>query len=146
MLHLQRQAVPQHTSAISFLHDLTRAPHEVGGPPDYSCLQDLLSASKFQNRVGGSGDCALSNATREFYSLAIAVLLPAQLSTLVQYEYMVQISRNHRRVTRALYRLPCHTFRLLHNGILDQAQRVSVSTIYRFGELLFALYACGTNI
>ena len=99
----------------------------------------MLSESKFQDRVGGSADCALSNATREFYSLAIAVLLPAQLSTLVQHEYMVQILRNYTRVARALYRLPCHTFRLLHNGILDQAWRVSVSTVYRFGELLFAL-------
>lgn len=159
MLNLQRQAVPQLTSSIrkartsniakvDFLHeDLS---HELrnkfAAPPDYSCLQDLLSESKFQDRVGGSVDCALSNATREFYSLAIAVLLPAQLSTLVQHEYMVQILRNYTRVARALYRLPCHTFRLLHNGILDQAWRVSVSTVYRLGELLLALYVCDTNI
>ena len=47
------------------------------------------------------------------------MLLPVKLPTLVQHEYTIQISRNRTRVTGAqLFRLPCHTFRLLHSEIL----------------------------
>lgn len=128
-------------------------------------LQDLLSESKFQNTVEGSATCAptrtrvrfvlqnntesrqklllcaLSNAMWQFHSLAIAMLLPVKLPTLVQHEYTIQISRNRTRVTEAqLFRLPCHTFRLLHSEILASFKGnsgfVSFSTVSQFGEPL----------